>query len=134
MSEKNDEKLSLMSELIQLAKADNTVQQVEFEFLLTLATQLGVTKSEFKELFEKNIAFNPPKLEFQRIVQFQRLILLMNVDLNIDASEMNYIKNLGIRMGLHPDATNEVMRLMMTYENKVVPPDVLIGIFKTFHN
>ena len=129
-----NERLSLLAELIKMAKADNEVRDVEFQFLFSLAAQMGVTKEDFKELFEQYIEFNPPKLEFERIIQFQRLVLLMNVDLEIDEDEILYIKDLGIRMGLHPMATNEVLKVMNEYENKVVPPDVLIQIFRTFHN
>lgn len=132
-NEKN-ERLSLLSELIKMAKADNEVREVEFQFLLAIASQMGVTKDDFKALFEQYIEFNPPKIEFERIVQFQRLVLLMNVDLVIDEDEIEYIKDLGIRMGLHPMATNEVLKVMNEYENKVIPPDVLIGIFRTYHN
>jgi uncharacterized tellurite resistance protein B-like protein len=132
--ENNDEKFSLISQLIKLAKADDEIKDIEFSFLLTMATQLGVTKDDFKDLFEKNIEFNAPKMEFQRIVQFQRLILLMNVDSVIDDAEIQYIRDLGIRMGLHPSATNEVLRQMHDYENKVIPPERLIEIFKTYHN
>lgn len=132
-NEKN-ERLSLIVELIKMAKSDNSIRDVEFEFLLTIATQMGVTKDEFKELFEAYIEFNPPKLEFDRIVQFQRLVLLMNVDLHIDEAEILYIKDLGMRMGLHPMATNEVLKVMNDYPNKVVPPEKLIQIFRTFHN
>lgn len=133
MSEKNERK-SLLAELIKMAKADKEIRDVEFNFLLAIASQLGVTKDEFKELFEQYIEFLPPKLEFDRILQFQRLVLLMNVDMEIDESELLYIKNLGIRMGLHPSATEEVLRRMHDYENKVIPPEKLIEIFKTFHN
>ena len=128
------ERLSLIVELIKMAKSDNSIRDIEFEFLLTIATQMGVTKDEFKELFEAYIEFNPPKLEFDRIVQFQRLVLLMNVDLHIDEAEILYIKDLGMRMGLHPMATNEVLKVMNDYPNKVVPPEKLIQIFRTFHN
>lgn len=129
-----DEKLSLLAELIKLAKADNEIRDVEFQFLLSIAAQLGVTKDDFKRLFEENIEFNPPKLESDRIVQFQRLVLLMNVDLNIDDAEIEYIKSLGIKMGLHPSATDCVLKEMHNYTNKVIPPQRLIEIFKTFHN
>ena len=132
-NEKNEKK-SLLSELIKMAKADHSIRDVEFQFLLAIASQLGVTKDEFRDLFEEYIVFNPPKLEFDRIVQFQRLVLLMNVDLEIDEKELTYIKDLGIRMGLHPLAINEVLTIMHNYPNKLVPPDKLIGIFKTYHN
>lgn len=131
--EKN-ERNSLLSELIKMAKADNTIRDVEFQFLLSIASQMGVSKDDFKELFEQYIDFNPPKMEFDRIVQFQRLILLMNVDLEIDIKELEYIKDLGIRMGLNPLATEEVLKIMYEYPNKIVPPEKLIGIFSTYHN
>lgn len=129
-----NEKHSLLAELIKLANADGKLRNVEFQFLLSIASQMGVTKDEFKSLFEEYIEFNPPKIEAERILQFQRLILLMNVDLSIDESEINYIKDLGIRMGLHPGATNRVLEEMNNYPNKVIPPSKLIEIFKTYHN
>ncbi|MDG1332742.1 MAG: TerB family tellurite resistance protein [Crocinitomicaceae bacterium] len=133
MSEEN-EKLGLLAQLVKMAQSDDKIRDVEFQFLLSLAAQMGVTKDEFKRLFEENIEFRAPKLESERIVQFQRLILLMNVDLEIDEREMEYIKDLGIRMGLHPSATNTVLREMHDYENKIVPPARLIEIFTTYHN
>ncbi len=130
----NQERLSLLSELIKMARADNEIREVEFNFLLAIASQLGVTKNEFKQLFEQYIEFAPPKVEFDRILQFHRLVLLMNVDQQIDEKELDYIRNVGIRMGLHPNATAEVLRIMEDYENNIVPPNRLIEIFKTFHN
>jgi uncharacterized tellurite resistance protein B-like protein len=131
---KNNERLSLLKELIKLAKADEDVREIEFEFLLILAQQMGVTKEEFIKLFEQYIEFHPPKLEYERIIQFQRLILVMNVDQNMAQDELDYVRELGIRMGLHPAATDEILKVMYNYENKVIPPEKLIEIFKTFHN
>lgn len=125
---------SMLADLVKLAKSDDEVRENEFQFLLSIASQLGVTKEEFLEIFRTYIEFNPPKLEFDRIVQLQRLILLMNVDLHVDDNEINMIKDLGIKMGLHPSATNEVLARMYEYPNKIIPPDVLLGIFNTFHN
>ena len=128
------EKLSLLSDLVKLARSDNDVRDVEFNFLLSIASQLGVTKKDFLDLFEQYIEFNPPKLEFDRIVQFQRLILLMNVDMYVDEEEVRYIKDIGIRMGLHPLATEEVLLRMNDFKNKIIPPEKLLEIFRTFHN
>jgi uncharacterized tellurite resistance protein B-like protein len=130
----NKERLSLLAELIKMAKADDEVREIEFDFLLILAQQMGVSKEDFKLLFEQYIAFHPPKLESERILQFQRLILIMNVDADMSQEELDYICELGMKMGLHPNATNEVLTIMNDYENKVVPPEKLIAIFKTFHN
>lgn len=133
MSNKN-EKLGLLAQLIKMAQADQKIREIEFQFLLSLAAQMGVTKEDFKQLFEENIEFNPPRLEAERIVQFQRLILLMNVDLEIDDKEIEYIKDVGIRMGLHPSATNTVLEEMHNYKNKIIPPERLLEIFNIYHN
>lgn len=132
-SEKN-ERRSLIAELIKMAKADNEIRDMEFQFLLTLSAQMGIDKEEFKSLFEQYIEFNPPKLEFERIIQFQRLVLIMNIDAQANEDEIKYIKDLGMRMGLHPMATNEVLKVMNDFPNRIVPPEKLISIFRTFHN
>lgn len=124
----------LMSDLIQLAQADEKVRDIEFNFLLAIAKQLRIEVEEFKELFDKYISFQPPKMEFLRILQFHRLMLLMNVDGDSDENEIALIKDLGIRMGLNPEATDYVFKVMHQYENKLIPPKKLMEIFKTYHN
>lgn len=129
-----DEKLSLMAQLIQLAKADMEVREAEHQFLLSIAVMLEIDPEAFAKLFDDFIDFEPPALEMERIVQLQRLVLLMNVDLEIDENELATIRDLGMRMGLHASAVNSVLEEMHNYENKMIPPDRLIAIFTTFHN
>jgi hypothetical protein len=95
---------------------------------------MGVTKEDFKLLFEQYIAFLPPKLEADRIIQFHRLVLLMNVDAKVSTEELDYIKETGIRMGLNSLATNDVLRLMSDYPNNVIPSEKLIELFGLYHN
>lgn len=133
MDEKN-EKLSLLAELVKLARADKELKQSEYDFLSIIAMQLAITPEEFKKVFEENIAFQPPKLEVQRILQFQRLVLLMQIDQSIESEELRIVREIGIRMGLNPNATNKVLEQMHNYENSVIPPEELIAIFQTYHN
>ncbi len=128
------EKLSLLTELIKLAKADQEVRTSEFEFLYAISKQLDVSDEDFKRLFDEHIEFTPPKNELDRIVQFQRLVLMMNVDQSVSNSEIDHVRNIGMRLGLAPRATDEVLKAMREHENGMLPPEKLIGIFKTFHN
>jgi hypothetical protein len=128
------ERLSLLSDLIRLAKADGEVQNIEFDLMLQMAIQLGVTTEEFKSLFEKYIDEVPPKLESDRIIQFHRLVLLMNVDEEAEIQEIEYIKHAGIKMGLNPLATNHILRIMYDYPKRIIPTQKLIEIFKLYHN
>lgn len=128
------EKLSLLKELIKLARCDHKVREQEYEFLLTIAKSLDVSNEDFDSLFEKHIEFSPPKSEFERILQFHRLVLLMNVDNESSESEVEFLKDIGIRIGLNPMATNQVLAEMNKYPNKVIPPERLIEIFKEQYN
>lgn len=134
MSGSLNERLSLLTELIKLAKADKDLRTEEFEFLYAIAKQLEVSDEDFKRLFEQHIEFMPPKNELDRIVQFQRLVLMMNVDQSVSDEEISHIREIGLRMGLVPRATDEVLRAMKEHENGMLPPDKLLSIFKTFHN
>jgi len=128
------EKLSLLTELIKLAQCDHEVREQEYRFLQTIAQSLNVSKEDFDSLFEEYIEFTPPKSEFERILQFHRLVLLMNVDQETSDLEVDFLKDIGIRIGLNPEATDRVLDQMNKYPNKVIPPDKLIEIFKEHYN
>ena len=128
------EKLSLLTELIKLARCDHKVREQEYEFLLTIAQSINVSKEDFDSLFEKHIEFMPPESEFDRILQFHRLVLLMNVDQETSDLEIKFIKDIGIRLGLNPFATNQVLAEMNLYPEKVISPEKLIEIFKAHYN
>ncbi|MEL6916966.1 MAG: TerB family tellurite resistance protein [Bacteroidota bacterium] len=128
------EKLSILSEMIAFAKADNTVKEVEYNFLLGVASQLGIDKEVFDSLFHKKVEKIIPKSQAERILQFHRLVLLMNVDQEAHELEVGRLHNIGLGMGLPPSAIEQVLTVMHKYPNKVVPPNVLINIFKAHYN
>jgi len=128
------EKLSLLSELIKLARCDNEVREQEYLFLMSIARSLHVSQEDFDSLFETYIEFTPPESEFDRILQFHRLVLLMNVDQETSDQELAFLKDIGIRIGLNSLATDRVLAEMHKYPNKLIPPDKLIEIFKENYN
>lgn len=130
----NDEAKSMLSEMISLAKSDNQITEAEFQFLMSMAAQFGFSTDDLRDIMENPVDFDPPTSEFDRIVQFQRLILLMNIDLHNSPEEKQFLVNSAIRLGLPPNATNLIMEKMNEYPDKIVPPEVLISIYKTHHN
>ncbi len=128
------EKLSLLTELIKLARCDQEMREQEYRFLQTIAKSINVSKDDFDSLFDKYIEFTPPESEFERILQFHRFVLLMNVDKETSDLEIEFLKDIGIRLGLNPMATNRVLSEMNLYPNKVLPPEKLIEIFKEQYN
>ncbi|MGI9545750.1 MAG: TerB family tellurite resistance protein [Flavobacteriaceae bacterium] len=128
-----EEKLSIMAEMIAFARADDIITDSEYFFLLSVAEQLGIDKDTFESLFENEVEKIIPKTQAERILQFHRLVLLMNVDEQHD-SEVNKLRNIGLGMGLPPGAIEQVLSIMHQYPNKIVPPNVLINIFKAHYN
>jgi len=128
------EKLSLLSEMIAFAKTENELKPIEYNFLLGIAHQLGIEQSDFDYLINHPATYIPLKSHSERIVQFHRLILLMNISSDITKAKLVKIHNFGLRMGLNYDAINKVLDMMNSFPNKIVPPDMLIDIFKVQYN
>jgi len=129
-----EEKLSILSEMISLASADKAVKENEFEFLWGVADQLGVHREDFESLFDSPVPNIIPKTLLSRIIQFHRLVLLINVDRQQTFKEIDKLHNIGLRLGLPPSAIDQVLVLMHQYPDNIIPPDTLIGIFKAHYN
>ncbi len=129
-----EEKLSLLSEMIQFAKVDKEFKEQEYDFIVAVGLQLGITKEEINGLVKNRAEKKNLQPESQRILQFHRLVLLMNIDQETSSSEIDDIKEIGLQMGLRPEAIDSVLKEMHNYPNKVIPPKELLAIFTRFYN
>jgi hypothetical protein len=128
------EKLSLLSEMIAFAQIDANIKSIEYKFLLGVARQLEICQEDFEYLFNHPVTYVHLKSHSERIVQFHRLVLLMNLDQNIRDKDLVKLHNFGLRMGLSHESINKVLDVMESFPNKIVPPDFLIEIFKVQYN
>ena len=128
------EKLSLLSEMIAFARIDKTLKEIEYNFLLGVARQLEITRDDFDYLLDNPVTHINLKSHSERIVQFHRLVLLMNLDEDITNKELVKLHNFGLRMGLSHESICKVLDLMESFPNKIIPPDFLIDIFKIQYN
>ncbi len=128
------ENLSLLSEMIAFAQTDSNIKAIEYNFLLSIARQLEISEEDFNYVFENPATHVHLKSHSERIVQFHRLILLMNISDDKSSKQLQKIHNFGLRMGLSHEAINRVLDLMESFPNKIVPPDFLIDIFKVQYN
>lgn len=130
----SEEKLSALSQLIAFARTGKAIKDVEYDFLVIIANQIGVTKEVFDELILNPVPYINLQSESARIVQFHRLLLLMNVDKEIEPLELEKIHQLGLKMGLNIQAIDKTLEIMKEYKNNNIPPEVLLNIFKTYYN
>ena len=95
---------------------------------------MEICQEDFDYLFEFPVTYVHLNSHSERIVQFHRLVLLMNLDQSISMKELAKLHNFGLRMGLGQESINRVLDLMESFPNKIVPPDFLIDIFKIQYN
>ena len=128
------EKLSVLTALIQIALADKEVKEEEYVLMLGMAKLLGVNKKSFDALFNKKLEFVAPSSEFERIVQFHRLLLVAYADKELSAEERTQLKKFGLVMALRPEALNRVFDALNDYPHGQIPAAVMINIFQAYHN
>lgn len=129
-----EERISLLSEMIAFAIVDGELHDNEYDFLAIVAEELGIDKSVFLSLFDKQKEIIIIKDEHQRIMQFYRLALLMHVDDVLHEREVRAINEIGIKMGLNPMGIRKTLKAMEDSPNKMVAAEFLICAFEEQHN
>jgi len=128
------QKLNLLSEMILFAKSNEKLEQPEHTFLLGIAKQLHISAKDFNNLINHPITYNCIKCYSERIIQFYKLVRLMQTENITTRSENFKIYNYGLRMGLNHNAISNVLFLMDRFKDLMIPDDVLLDAFKVQYN
>lgn len=130
----NDEKSQIISDMILMSQADGIVQDSEYQFILLIARQLGISKEEVNSLKSNPKIKTTFSSEYERLTQFYRVFLLMNIDKETHFTEIDTLRNYGLRLGLRLEAIEHLLTVMQEYEHKLIPSERLLKIFKRFYN
>lgn len=125
-----EEKINLLSEMIAFAVIDGELHDREYDFLKMIAEELQIDRDTFLSLFSKRNEIEVIKDEFHRILHFYRLALLMYCDGVLHEREKIAIHEIGINMGLNPNAMKKILHLMEASSNQVVPAETLLLAFQ----
>jgi hypothetical protein len=127
-----EEKRSLLLEMIAFSTVDGQLHKRELEFLWLV--ELNIDKKLFQDLFHQECLPQIIKSEFQRIQQFYRLALIMHCDGVLHEKEATAIQQIAIEMGLNPSATKRILDLMKKAPNAMIDPKKLLKVFQEQHN
>ena len=125
-----EEKISLLQEMIAFATVDGELHDREYDFLLMISQELEIEKEVFLDLFSKRNERTIIKDEFQRILHFYRLALLMHCDGVLHSREKIKIHEIGINLGLNPAAMKRILFLMEQTPDQILDAEVVIGAFQ----
>ena len=129
-----EEKRSLLLEMIAFSTVDGKLHKREYDFLFIVANELNIVKGGFNDLFHQELPQLPIKSNFQRIQQFYRLALLMHSDGVIHKKETIAIQQIAIEMGLNPEATKRILKLMKEAPNVIIDAEILLTVFQEEQN
>ena len=129
-----NEKKQIISDMISMAKADNTIHDQEYNFILIVAEQLGIDQQTVDYLTKNPLDETVFSSDAERFTQFQRMLLLMNVDEKAHLIEIETLRKYGLKLGIRAEAVDQLLSEMNDYENKMIPADRLMEIFKRFYN
>ncbi len=129
-----EEKISLLLEMIAFSNVDGQLHKREFDFLAIVANELKISKAVFNDLFHQELPPIVIKSEFERFHQFYRLALLMHSDGVLHPKEEVAILQIGIDMGLNPQVTNRILKMMKKTQSPIIEANLLLEIFKEQHN
>ncbi|MHC0440958.1 TerB family tellurite resistance protein [Flavobacterium sp. 3-210] len=129
-----EEKRSLLLEMIAFATIDGHLHKREVDFLWIVAKELNISKEEFRDLFHQEHRVKVTRSEFQRIQQFYRLALIMHCDGILHKKESKAIYQIALEMGLNPTAVKRVLELMKNAPNAIIDPNKLLRVFQEQHN
>ncbi len=128
------EKISLIQEMIAFALVDGNLDDREYDFIEMVAKELNIDKVTLLELYKNKGNVFVIKDEFNRICQFYRLALLMHTDNELHEREQIKIREIGINMGLNPDATKKILKLMEETPDKMIDGEVIMSLFSSQYN
>ncbi len=103
------EKNVILTDLIDLAKADGMVNFSEMTYLVWVSQKLGVGQQELESLMSRQRSDFDMISPDQRLEQFHRLLNMMYVDTQMDTSELEKCRELGYKMGLERSKVDHLL-------------------------
>lgn len=126
------QKISHLKALYHLANADNYYSKVEATYIKVVAEKLGVSVAELEKFDTAEPELDLPDKEYELFSMFHRLAIIIMIDNTLDENERKFCFNLGIKMGLHPNAINEIIDHVIAKGSMGAQPRDIIAIFKKY--
>ena len=135
-TEEKNIKKSHIHLLLQLARADDRMHINEDKFMRQVAKRIGLSDIEFDEVkfYPERFEFTIPKTEKERFRCFVDLLNLMKVDEDIAKEEIDFVKRIGLILGINIPLTEDLIALMEKFIGIEVPYDVIEEAAKKYNN
>jgi hypothetical protein len=128
------QKISHLKSLFHLASVDKELAKVETTYIRIVAEHLGIDPKELEKFDGNEPDLELPDREYKLYPLFHRLAIVIMLDNVVNEREKHYCFNLGIKMGLHPNAIKEIIDYVSVYGAMTSMPADVMKIFKKYLN
>ncbi len=105
---------SHMKNLIEMAAADGSFMDVEYDLLKSIASQNGISESQLKEIRKNpgNVKFEVPNDPADRFKQLYDLVQMMSIDNEVHPEEAKLCNLFAIRFGYQRTNIKELIEVI----------------------
>ena len=127
---------SIIALLCEMARADMEHSRIEEKYIEFVADQLGVVPEELTLIKSKpeQFPFTPPSGEQDRMTILYYLLFTMRVDRVIRQKEEDMAHSIGLRLGINPALTQDLIRVMKNNNGKDIPENAMLDQIKKYLN
>ncbi len=126
----------LLKLLVQVCKADNTLQVEEFAYMVHVCNKTGLDP-ELIRLFIKDKA-DPNEImpvdEHDRMSMLYHLLIMMASDHDVNLLEEQLIFKLAFRLGFHESMTRDFIEVVKTSKVNEMPVNLLLDVIRKHNN
>jgi hypothetical protein len=126
------QKVSHLRSLYYLAHADNVFSKAEAIYIKKVAEALGIDPAVLSTFEAKEPELDLPDREYKVYALFHRLAIMLLIDNGINEREKRFCFNLGIKMGLHPNAVGEIIDFVIRNGSMNTTPGEVMKIFRRY--
>lgn len=126
----------LLKLLVQVCKADHTLQVEEFAYMVHVCNKIGLDP-ELIRLFIKDKT-DPNEImpvdEHDRMSMLYHLLIMMASDHDVNLLEEQLIFKLAFRLGFHESMTRDFIEVVKTSKVNEMPVNLLLDVIRKHNN
>ena len=107
------QKLMLLNQLVQMAKADHSFKFIEFKYLTDVAELMSVSPSQLEAVIEGKVVTGPiPNKKIEQAWHLYRLAVMMMIDHDINMEEIKFLKKIAHSFNLSSKSVDTMLKAM----------------------
>jgi len=130
----HQQKISHLKALYYVACADNHLSQAETVYIKIVAERLGVNADEIQKFDGQEPELELPDKEYKLYSLFHRLAHIIMIDNDPHEKEIQFCFDLGVKMGLNPNAIREIIDHVASHGAMRTTPSDVMNIFRKYLN